>query len=155
LLNRSSGTWPVLETIKAAVPETSIVTKPRQQKTVTFQKMQLFILKACRVSHPPPSQSVHKHFASSCLIINSIGHTRFGLVHLGTATANGPRNPRMSSSPPSAELLSSLRTGTQNYEPDSSVSLVTRLRKQRPAVSSSTPDKRKGLFPSPKRPDRL
>jgi len=152
---RSSCTWPVLKMIKAAVPETSTGTKLRQQKTVTFQMTQVFMIKACRVSNPPPSQSVHKYVASCYLIINFIGDTRFGLVHKATATANGRRNSPMSSSPPPTELLSGLRTGTQNYEPDSSASIVTELRKPRPTVGSSTPDKRNGLFSSPKRPDRL
>ena len=61
----------------------------------------------------------------------------------------------MSSSPPSTELLSGPRTGIQNYEPDSSASVVTKLRKQRPTVSGLTLDKHRGLFSSPKRPDRL
>lgn len=136
--------------IKAAVPETLTGMKLRQQKTVTFQMIQLFMIKACRGSNPPPSQSVHKYVASRYLIINSIGDTRFGLVHKATATANGRRNSPISSYPPSTELLSGLRTRTQNYEPGSSASIVTELRKQRPTVSSSTPDKRNGLFFSSK-----
>jgi len=152
---RWSGTWPVLKMIKTAISETPVGTKLRQQKTVTFQITQLFMFKACRVSNPPPSHSVRKNVASHHLIINSIGDTRFGLVHTGTATANGRRNSRKSSSPPSTELLSGPRTGIQNYKLDSSVSTVTKLRKQRPTVSSSNPDKRNGLFPPPKRPDRL
>lgn len=152
---RSSGTWPVLKMIKAAISETSVGTKLRQQKTVTFQIMQLLIFKACRVSNPPPSQSVRKSVPSHYLIINSIGDTRFGLVHMQTATANGRKNSLMSSSPSSTELPSDPRTGIQNYEPDSSASVVTKLRKQRPINSSPTLDKHKDLFSSPIRPDRL
>lgn len=141
--------------IKAAISETSVCTKLQKQKTVTFQKVQLFKFKACRVSNLPSSHSVPKNVGSHYLIINSLADTRFGLVHMGTETANGRRNSRMSSSPPYTELLSGLRTGIQNFEPDSSASIVTKLRKQRPTISSSTADKRKGLFPSQKRPDQL
>jgi len=141
--------------MKAAISETSVGTKLRKQKTVTFQTIQLFIFRPCGVSNPPSSDSVHKNVASHYLIINSTGDTRFGLVHMGTVTANGRRNSRMSSSPTSTELLSGLRTAIQNYEAASSASIVTKVRKQRPTISSSTPDKHHGLFSSQKRSVRL